>query len=190
MMVSSGWKRLVAWTAAVMICIPMPAVLGAEPVTPTKPSPPANLAIVDIAMAPGGVLAGHVIDAHGRAAAGAVVSVRHANREVAGTTTGANGGYVVHGLRGGVYQVIGGQGSRVCRLWAARTAPPAAKPGLLIVSDPHVIRAQCEPGTFGCFLEEARYTLTNPLVVGGIIAAAVAIPVAIHNANKDKGSGS
>jgi hypothetical protein len=113
------------------------------------------------------------------------VAVLTIDGKAARSRTTNGGEFAVGGLKGGVYQVIAGQGSQVVRAWSEGTAPPTAQRQILVVSDPRVAVGQWEPGTFGYFLQEARYTLGNPLVMGGIIAAAVAIPVAIHNANDD-----
>jgi hypothetical protein len=47
-----------------------------------------------------------------------------------------------------------------------------------------------EPGTLGRGYESLRHWLADPLVIGVIVAAAVAIPVAVHNARIDRDSGS
>lgn len=62
------------------------------------------------------------------------------------------------------------------RLWAANTAPAAARDSaLLVVGDEQVL------GQGGM-----KYWLANPWVVAGIVAVAVAVPVAIHNRNQDR----
>jgi hypothetical protein len=53
-----------------------------------------------------------------------------------------------------------------------------------------VVRGQWGPPPGNEFLQRAKVWATNPFVVGGIIAAAVAIPVAIHNADNDGGPSS
>lgn len=174
-----------AWFAVVGFCFPATSLAGDKPMLT-----PQRGAIVDIALAPGGVLTGWIVNAHGQPVPNIPISVRHANQEVARATTSQDGTYRIHNLRGGVYHVESGNGTRLCRLWASQTAPPFAQKGLIVVSDPDVILAQFPNGPMGTFLENAKYTLTNPLVIGGIVAAAVAIPVAIHNSDDDEPSGS
>ena len=176
--------RFAAWLAVLGFCLPMTSVAGDVP-APVR----TGGAIADVALAPGGVLVGRVVDAQGQPTPAILVSIHHSNREVARTTSDQNGTYVFHGLQGGVYHIVSGKGTRICRLWAAQTAPPSAQDSLFIVSNPNAVLAQWETGSFGAFLENAKCTLTNPLVIGGIIAASVAIPVAIHN-SKDSPSGS
>ncbi len=74
-----------------------------------------------------------------------------------------------------------GQGVGIYRLWAPETAPPAAGKSALIVSDATAVRGQAT--RLGQFL-------ANPLVIAGIVATAVAVPVAVHEYRKDHKSGS
>ncbi|MBN1854824.1 MAG: carboxypeptidase regulatory-like domain-containing protein [Pirellulales bacterium] len=163
------------------ICFPMMSVAG-DIHAPIQ----SNGAIADIALGPDGLLIGRIVNAQGQPMSNIPVSIRQINQEVARTTTDENGTYVIRDLQGGVYHVVAGNGTRICRLWASQTAPPSALKGLLVVSNPEVILAQYQTGPLGTFFENAKYTLTNPLIIGGIVAAAVAIPVAIHNSNDDE----
>ena len=115
-----------------------------------------------------------------------MVMVQKPDGTVCLTTTDGNGEFQCLTLRGGVHHVICGRSGRVVRLWAAGTAPPSAGTQLMIVQTGETIRAQHEPGPILTHWESLKCHLTNPFIVGGIVAAAVAIPVAIHNANQDR----
>ena len=105
---------------------------------------PRNQAAVnhDVALRDGGVLVGQIVNPQGVAKAHANVSIRYANHEVVRTTTDANGVFAAKGLRGGQYQILTDEGMNTCRLWAAGTAPPAARPAALVVSGDPVVRGQ------------------------------------------------
>jgi hypothetical protein len=177
-------SQLLVWTAMLGVLAPTSVVGAAEPgrvVAARKRGP----AVVDAVLTDAHGLQGRVYNAQGKPLTGIDVFVVAPNGEHVRTRTNELGDFEVNGLKGGVYQLAAGHGSQMVRAWTEGTAPPAAEKQVLLVSDPRVLAAQYEPGTFGHFLEEGKLMLSNPLVVGGIIAAAVAIPVAIHNADDD-----
>jgi len=122
------------------------------------------------------VLVGQVVNDQGTAEAGVPVSIRSQNRELAVAKTGKEGYFAFRGLHGGVYQLVADRGHGVYRVWSPGTAPPAAQEGALLVNSDQVVRGQAGGGGFRSFI-------TNPLVIAGVVAAAVAIPVAIHNSH-------
>jgi len=142
------------------------------------PAAPAN----DVALRTGGLLVGQVVDAQGVAKAGTPVSIQFDGKEVVSTTTDANGVFAAKGLRGGQYQILTPQGGNVCRLWAADTAPPSAKPAALVVSGNEVVRGQ-GPGAAW-----VGWMKAHPYLVAGTVAAAVAIPLALADDDDDTGS--
>ena len=109
--------------ATLGICLPEVTFAAAPPPAP---------AVVDIALADGGVLHGQVVDLQGGRVANVPVSVKAQDREVARAITTAEGRFAVQGLRGGVYQVAAGEGQGVYRLWAANTAPPSAQKDAIV----------------------------------------------------------
>jgi hypothetical protein len=148
--------------AALGVCLPELAFAA----TPT-----AAPAVVDVAMADGGVLHGQVVDLQGAATAGVPVSVKAQNQDVIRTTTAKDGQFTVQGLRGGVYQVAAGEGQGVYRLWTAKAAPPSAQKNAIVFT---------QNGTGGGGL---KMLLTNPIVIAGVVATAIAVPVALANSN-------
>lgn len=103
---------------------------------------PTSAPIVDIALYDGGVLAGRLVDTQGTPQANHEVVVRFAGQVVGKGMTDGQGHFVVRNLRGGVHEVEAGGVSEVYRLWAPRTAPPAAKRSALVVKSGTVVRGQ------------------------------------------------
>jgi hypothetical protein len=153
--------------AAVGFLIPTPLLAGSPAPAPV---------VVDIALRDGGMLVGQVVNDRGTAEPGIPVSIRSQDRELAVAKTGKEGYFAFKGIRGGVYQLVADRGHGVYRVWSPGTAPPAAQEGALLVNGDQVVRGQCAGGGFRSFI-------TNPLVIAGIVATAVAVPVAIHNSH-------
>lgn len=153
------------WLAVVGFCIPT-AVLAA---------PPAAQEAVDVALREGGVLLGQVVDPQGAAIGDAKVALVDGQNELAVAKTRGDGYFAFSGLRGGVYQVAAANGQGVYRVWAPGTAPPSAEQGALVVAGGQTVRGQA--GGLMMFL-------SNPWVIAGIVATAVAVPVAVHNSSK------
>ncbi|MEM9660324.1 MAG: hypothetical protein AAF961_18320, partial [Planctomycetota bacterium] len=92
-------------------------------------------------------------------------------------------------LRSGVYRIRVGNQIQVCRVWQQGAAPPSANRGLLFVTNEQVVLGQQCGSPVGCGnavdCGTCRPGLAHPLLFGGIVAAAIAIPVAIHNSDND-----
>jgi hypothetical protein len=145
-------------------------------------APPAAAATNDVALRTGGLLVGQVVDQQGVAKANAPVSIQFAGKEVVNTTTDKNGVFAAKGLRGGAYQLVTPQGASACRLWAADTAPPSARPAALVVSGNDVVRGQGPMGSWVGWMKQ------HPYIVAGTVAAAIAIPLALADDDFDQGS--
>ncbi len=136
-------------------------------------------AVADVALHSGGTLQGQVVDAQGKPVAEIPVSIRQVDREIRRTVTDRWGRFRVADLRGGVYRISAGKAGGIYRLWAPGTAPASAGPGALVVSrDQKLVLGQCA---------RVIQFLRNPWVVGGIVAVAIALPIAIRNADRDDG---
>ncbi|MBN2023887.1 MAG: hypothetical protein JW809_13980 [Pirellulales bacterium] len=105
------------------------------------------------------------------------VVLRHQNRDVAMPKTDAKGYFAAKGLRAGVYQMAASEGRGTYRLWAPGTAPPTAHQGALIVNHGPLARAQYGGGGL-------KAMFANPWIVAGVVATAVAVPVAVHNSQR------
>lgn len=126
----------------------------------------------DVQLDRGGHLNGVVLDAQGAPVAGAVVTLRQVDRQLARTRTDASGRFRAGPLRGGTYQLQVGGRARLVRVWAANTAPPAASDVALIVAGDGLVRGQLP-------LEE--FCASDAVIIVGMVAAMIAIPIAVHN---------
>jgi hypothetical protein len=140
--------------------------------TPAVEAQPARAAVTDVALHADNMLAGQLLDAQGNPLAGAPVTVSQSNWTVAETKTTAEGIFAVRNLKSGVYTIDAAGSQGTYRVWTANTAPPAAKPAILMV------HGDAARGQFGGGLLGA---LGNPWVLGGIVAGAIAIPIALDD---------
>lgn len=115
------------------------AAAGDQPQSTPMPAKPA---IVDVTLQEGGVLLGTLVDPQHRPIGGAKVTLRRDGAEVGSTETAQNGQFQFAQLTGGLYQVETPHGSGLFRLWAPNTAPPHARPGILMIASPDVVRGQ------------------------------------------------
>jgi hypothetical protein len=143
--------------------------LATEPVAENvRPS----ISIVDVALAEDGSLSGQVMDLQGVPVASTTVAVVRQGEVVATVQTDSQGRYSVSGLNTGLYQVVTEQGITVCRVWSAKAAPPSAQAEALVIDGTHTMRGVMGGRPWGSIL-------SNPWVLGGIVAAAIAIPLAL-----------
>ena len=161
---------LIKMTAVALSCAGMiiPQAMLASPAGPRQP----QTAVVDVQLQEGNVFQGMVVDTAGAPLANTKVIVFNQDGPVAETRTDEEGRFALGPLRGGTYQVSTARSTGVYRLWAPRTAPPTARPTVLLVEGADVLRGQVGP---------ASMFLTNPWVVVGIIGAAIAVPIAVNN---------
>lgn len=158
----------------------MPVQLFASDSRPRAGQPKVSRVIVDISLQ-AGRLTGRVTDAEGIPVAEAFVVAIQNQKAVSRATTDEDGAFSLSGIRGGLCHVVAGNVVQVCRCWTHDAAPPAAKPRLLIASDTAVVRGQ-RP------LSERIFA--RPILLGLVLAAAIAIPIAVHNSKRDSHSGS
>lgn len=142
---ATGWIFLFAFTAFLL-----PQSLFA-----------AGAGISDAALQNGGTLHGQLVDQEGLPQKGVDVVLRHDLRVVAVTKTDSLGRFAITGLRAGVYQVVTTRGSHVYRLWAPKTAPPAAQQRILLVTASEIVRGQIDMDRYGPAIRGA--------VAGGLI---------------------
>lgn len=159
--------------AAVGFCFPQIALAA----TPPNQAP----LVTDVRLHKGAVLLGQVVTGEYIPVAGAEVALSSGNQKLATGQTDKGGRFAFFGLRSGVYQVVTADGHGAYRVWTQGTAPPSARPTALIVTGAQTVRGQFGPIT-------VRNLMANPWVIAGIVATAVAVPVAIHNANRPTGS--
>jgi hypothetical protein len=124
-----------------------------------------------VALHDGGVLYGQVVNAEAVARANADVVLFQQDRQVAATRTDRDGRFRFAGLKAGVYQLATPLGISQYRLWAPRTAPPAALASIVVVEDP-VVRGQHHHRRHGCDW------LSHPGVRKAAIATGVGVGIA------------
>lgn len=164
------------WFNKLMVTVACCGVVAPQNLLAASPAAPQPL-VRDVALGNNGSFAGQVVDAQGTAIAGAEVVVVQNDQQVAATRTDGSGSFAINGLRSGVHQVASGSSVSVVRFWAPNTAPPSANSRVMLVADPTVARGN--GGVVGF--------LTNPWVLAGAVAAAIAIPIALNN-DDDSGS--
>lgn len=194
MNVKRSVRRALASLATAAVLVPTQAIsaeaTSLEPALMAGTQPAVRIA--DISLSNGGMLTGQVFDPALQPVAGATVAIQSGGHTLATTTTDARGAFAVKGLRGGVHQISTGESVETCRLWAEGTAPPAAQANVKLVPG-QVVRGQqyCEPcSPHPTIHQKTKAWCTNPCIVGGIVGAAVAGPIILHNLDDDNDSGS
>lgn len=139
----------------------------------------------DVALRPGGLLIGQVVDSQGVPRSDVTVSLRFAEHEIARTTTDAKGYFAIHGVRGGQHQIVAEDGASTCRLWAPNTAPPSAYPAALVICGGQVVRGMPGSTQMQSWVEWIK---AHPYITAGTVAAAIAIPIAFIDFDDDSGS--
>lgn len=155
--------------AAAGCCLPQVAM--ASEISAATPNVAADVALRD-----GNVLLGQVVDPQGSAQAGIPVLLLQGDQALVRTATDTHGYFAVRGLPGGVYQIATPEGCGAYRVWAAGTAPPSAQPGALVVNGDQTVR-----GRNGGAL---RFWLCQPVVLAGVAATAVAVPIAVASSDE------
>lgn len=178
MNVARTLKGFAICLAVVGFCLPQPLLAAGQ----AQRSP----ALTDVTLQKGpegNVLIGRVLDPQGVAQPEFQVALYSNGKKLGKATTDGRGFFGFSNLRGGVYQLAAGENVTACRAWAPGTAPPTAQPGALVVAGQDVVRGQFHPvrHTYGGM----KFWLSHPCVIAGIIAAAVAIPIAVAN-SKDE----
>ena len=140
-------------------------------------SPKINM--TDVALSDGGTLQGQVVDLQNMGQPGVPIVLRSQNHDVVKTVTNTNGQFTAQDLHGGVYNIATAQGENTFRLWAPRTAPPAAKQSAIV----YVQNGGTDGGGGGL-----KAFLGHPLVLPAIIATAIAVPVALTSVHHQPAS--
>lgn len=140
--------------------------------------------IVDVALQPGGVLQGRIVESQGKPLAATQVSVISGPQQWT-VRTDAQGQFAIGGLLGSTYQIQVANHSQIVRAWAPGTAPPLAVSEVMVVPDTSTVLCQdcgapvCGSPVCGSGVCRGKKSCLRPLILGGIIAAAIAIPIAV-----------
>ena len=191
-------KGLAVLSACAGLLFSGPSVEAAGPEVGLKTK--RTLMVADVALDAGGGLRGTVVDRQGAPQPGAEVALIPQKQATPGQTGGPPrdqgsaesektakekslrvktdqaGRFRFAGLTGGLYLLHTGGQARVVRAWTSGAAPPAAKESTLLVAGEGLIRGQMP-------LEE--FFASDALVITGLVAAMIAIPIAIHNQGND-----
>ena len=173
-------QRVAAAIACVGMIVPSAALSNDVPQAPAA-------SIADVALADGGLFVGQIVDAQGAAQAETEVALLYQGKEVVRTVTDERGVFAAKGLRGGQYDVVAQGQVAPCRLWTARTAPPAARRAALIVTNYDVVNGQYG-GNLGSSGGIIGWMQSHPLLVAGGVITAIAVPVAIAASDDDSSS--
>lgn len=172
----SRFRGGVVLLACLGLLLPQVTAAAAQP-QPCSQAAAQPFRIVDVALGPQGSLHGAVLDAHGITVPSTGVVLLRGAGLVGMTETDAQGRFAFRGLPGGVYGVGAGGPVQVCRLWAPGTAPPAAIPGLLILSESQVVRQS----------RSYDWVSERPLLTYALITAAIVVPVTVIAGACDEG---
>ena len=141
------------------------------------------LVIQDVELTAGGTLSGRILTTQGAPRPEVPVVLRQNGREIVRVLTDEAGDFRAAPLRGGVYEVTAEQTSAVYRLWAPQTAPPNAGGRIILLTGETVYRGQSvDAQDFGTAVTDMIF---NPVTLTLGAAAAIAIPVTLHNIDND-----
>ena len=181
MVASRKWGHWLTGLATVGLCLPLAPTAAQETARHAAGDSASPAQVRDVELAYGGLLVGRTLDANGRPVAGSAVSILSNGRKLAATRTDADGVFAVAKLRGGVHEIATADSVQLCRLWANGTAPPRTPQSIDVVSGEDVVRGQWGPPPGNRLLQKAKVWATNPLVIGGVVAAAIALPIALSD---------
>jgi len=181
--------RVAFFLAVIAVCA-VPEVCVSQHLVAAQPRPQSQLGPIDVALRDGGTLVGQVVDPQGLPLSRVPVLASDCRSQTTETATDDRGRFAVAGLRGGVYQIQAAEGRGLFRVWASQTAPPSAQQSALVVAGQDVLRGQWSDGPcdrVGQSCHYHPYPNFRPLLVGGVVAATVAVPLVV-NASGDRPS--
>ena len=180
---------------AVIACTAMltPRVSWSDEANPRRAASRSAPRVTDVRLDAQQRLRGQFVDRQGRPQDARHVQLSGRDGVVGRAETDRDGLFCFESVAGGVYQLRIENQAAVCRVWTAPSAPPTAQPAILLV-DGAAVRGQqagftpapappCHPtqtGPYsGHFDGAIMRTLSSPWVVGGLIAAGIAVPLAL-----------
>jgi len=155
-------------------------LLPVREVAAVPPAPGASGGIIDVRLDQRGAVCGRLLDVAGRPLADRPVVLQPTEGESRAAQSDAAGDFVLPRISAGVHRLTAAGQTVNCRVWTHAAAPPSATDQLTVVAGDSIVRGQ-QP--FSCIF-------TNPLFIGLVIAAAIAIPIAVHNSQNDRPPGS
>lgn len=160
--------------ACLGLLLPPSWVAATEPQQAKKRGAP--IAVSDVVLDAESGLQGVVVDIRGEPQAGVEVALVQQKTRLGLVKTDLQGRFRMAGIQGGMYMLQSGGQGRFIRAWTAAAAPPAAKPLALLVVGSEVVRGQMP-------LED--FFASDAVIVTGLVAAMIALPIALHNSGGD-----
>jgi hypothetical protein len=173
--------RLAGILAVTNLIFPVTLLQAAPPYSAEHSTGSRKPQIRDVELRSDGQLVGQIAKVNGQPAAAQQLIAIQDGRHLGVVTSDQLGRFRITGLHGGLFQIVSGGRITLCRGWADGTAPPVASRELLLVQ-PGVIERGQRPFRDLIF--------ADPVMVGLVIAAAVAVPIAVSNSRSESPPGS
>ena len=165
--------RTLAFTAWIGMVLPA--------TTTTADEQQKSFPVVDISLTEHGSFRGSVVNADGQRLDGVSLQLRSMRDSKTSSVVTNKGEFSFQKIAGGSYQLSTPHSNYFCRIWTKQAAPPAAVDKLLVVSDDRLARAQ---------RPMSQFFMADPFWISVAVAAAVVIPIAVHNSGGDRVAGS
>lgn len=166
-----------------IVALAITPLLGPNALPAAEPVARSEVEVVDVRLDRQGRLLGLIVDGQGKPQSDVSVSLTpvgtsEPHREL---HCDENGQFAFTAVKAGTYRLQTTEGVCVCRLWTHPAAPPKAPSRLLIVNDSRIERGQ---------RPIREMFSSDPILMATVVAAAIAIPVAVHKARDDGPDGS
>lgn len=141
----------------------------------------------DIELSADSALQGHIYTSDGQPVEHAAIELRYQGNTVARATTGANGDFLITGVRGGAHDLAVGSMTTPVRLWKNGTAPAGAAEGVVVAASEDVVRGQgmnpyCDPGS-ACPPTSSGFGLIDVVTLAMLGTSVAALVIAIDTNN-------
>jgi hypothetical protein len=132
--------------------------------------------IHDIRLDPQGTMHGRLLNLEGRPVIEETLELIREGETITQAMSDSDGRFQFSPVSTGIYQIQWKSSMVICRVWTDAVAPPVAKDKLVVLDVAPLVRGQ----------RPAREIFHNPLFLGLFVAAAIAIPIAVHQSRSDR----
>lgn len=144
----------------------------------------------DVELQADGALRGKVFTADQRPVENAQIELKFAGTTIARTTTGAEGDFLIIGVRGGAHEISVGSMNSNVRLWKNGTAPSGAVEEFVVAASEEIVRGQAYEHYYDPYYDNygqpgSGFGLMDVVALAVIGAAATGVAIAIHEHNED-----
>lgn len=168
-------RALLVGASCVGLLLPNSLSLAASP--PGQPRRHKPVTISDVELDAGGFIRGLVVNAQGVPIRNAEVLLWKANNQMARGASDGVGRFRLGPVSGGTYAIRSSGQTSWVRAWRGGTAPPATGDTVLVVVGDDLVRGQMP-------LED--FFTSDAFVITALVAAAIAVPIVIHNRSRHK----